>query len=281
MTIRSPGACAPIAILTDFGYRDHYAGVLRGVIASICPRAPIIDVTHGIPAQQVMAGALVLRESVKFFPSRTIFLAVVDPGVGTERTAIAVETKAGLRLVGPDNGLLWMAAEQAGIKKIVELSSPRYRLPEVSTTFHGRDIFAPAAAWLSRSVPIDELGPRLDEMIHLDVGAGLVEKPGQLDGEVIYSDGYGNLITNISRPAVERFARRGPQCRLSIRITRRAPISLHKAYAEVSPGAPLAIFGSFDLLEIAVRNGNAAKHFGATLGAPVTIRTAGSRTRSR
>src|SRR5689334_6904874 len=111
---------APIAIITDFGYRDHYAGVMKGVITSISPRTPIIDLTHGIPPQQVLAGALALRESMAFFPRRTIFLAVVDPGVGTDRKAIAVETKSGFRLVGPDNGLLWLAAEQAGIKRIVE-----------------------------------------------------------------------------------------------------------------------------------------------------------------
>jgi S-adenosyl-L-methionine hydrolase (adenosine-forming) len=281
MASRSPGARAPIAILTDFGYRDHYAGVLKGVIASICPLAQIIDLTHGIPPQQVMAGALALRESAKFFPSRTIFLGVVDPGVGTDRKAIAVETEDGMRLVGPDNGLLWLAAEQAGLKKIVELSSPRHHLPKVSASFHGRDIFAPAAAWLWRGVPMDELGPPLHEIMQLDLGARVVEKPDQLDGEIIYSDGYGNLITNISRPTFERFAHRCQQCRLSIRIMRRALIPLRRAYAEVPPGAPVAIFGSFDLLEIAVRDGNAATHFGAALGAPVTIRAAGSRTTSR
>src|ERR1700751_4458149 len=138
---------APIALLTDFGYRDHYAGVMKGVITAICPQARIIDLTHGIPPQQVLAGALALRESVNFFPRRTIFLAVVDPGVGTERKPIAVETKGGFRLVGPDNGLLWPAVERVGLKRIVELSASRYRLPQVSASFHGRDIFAPAAAW--------------------------------------------------------------------------------------------------------------------------------------
>src|SRR6516225_9023768 len=142
----------PIALLTDFGYRDHYGGVMKGVIASISPQAPIIDLTHGIPPQQVLAGALALRESVHFFPRRTIFLGVVDPGVGT------------------DNGLLWLAAERAEIKRIVELRSPRYRLPKVSASFHGRDIFAPAAAWLWRGVPMSELGPPLQTMNQLDPG---------------------------------------------------------------------------------------------------------------
>src|SRR5438128_6639136 len=107
------GTHAPIAILTDFGYRDHYAGVMKGVIASIAPQAPIIDLTHGVPPHQVLAGALALHQSADFFPRRTIFLGVVDPGVGTDRKPIAIETKSGLRLVGPDNGLLWLAAERA------------------------------------------------------------------------------------------------------------------------------------------------------------------------
>jgi S-adenosylmethionine hydrolase len=281
MATPPPGTRAPIAILTDFGYRDHYAGVMKGVIASISPQAPIIDLTHGIPPQQVLAGALVLRESVNFFPRRTIFLGVVDPGVGTDRKPIAVETKSGLRLVGPDNGLLWLAAEQAEIKRIVELRSPRYRLPKVSASFHGRDIFAPAAAWLWRGVPMGEFGPPLQTIVQLDPSGHVVENQSELYGEIIYIDGFGNLITNISRTTFERFARRSQQCRLSIRIKRRVSLPLYKAYAEAPQGAPLAIFGSFDLLEIAVRDGNAARHFNAALGVPVLIHTAGFRTTSR
>ncbi|MBV8454797.1 MAG: SAM-dependent chlorinase/fluorinase [Deltaproteobacteria bacterium] len=281
MATPAPGTRVPIAILTDFGYRDHYAGVMKGVIASISPQAPIIDLTHGIPPQQVLAGALALRESVNFFPRRTIFLGVVDPGVGTDRKPIAVETKSGLRLVGPDNGLLWLAAERAEIKTIVELRSLRYRLPKVSASFHGRDIFAPAAAWLWRGVPMGEFGPPLQTIMQLDADGRMVENQHELCGEVIYIDGFGNLITNISRTAFERFARRFQQCRLSIRIKRRASLALYKAYAEAPRGVPLAIFGSFDLLEIAVRDGNAARHFNATLGVPVLIRTADSWTASR
>jgi S-adenosyl-L-methionine hydrolase (adenosine-forming) len=280
MAKAAPGTRAPIAILTDFGYRDHYAGVMKGVIASISPQAAIIDVTHGIPPQQVLAGALILRESVNFFPRRTIFLGVVDPGVGTGRKPIAVETKRGLRFVGPDNGLLWLAAERAEIKRIVELRSMHYRLPKVSASFHGRDIFAPAAAWLWRGVPMGELGPPLRTITQLDPGARVLENQSELRGEIIYIDGFGNLITNISRTTFERFARRFQQCRLSIRVKRRASIALYKAYAEAPQGAPLAIFGSFDLLEIAMRDGNAARHFNAALGVPVLIHTARSRTTS-
>src|ERR1700735_533293 len=151
----------PIAIVTDFGYRDHYVGAMKGVIASIAPTANVIDITHGVVAQCIVAGAIALRESWRYFPPRTVFLAVVDPGVGTARAPIAIETRAGARFVGPDNGLLWLAAKEAGIKRVVKLTSPRHRLTNVTATFHGRDIFAPAAAYLWRGTPISALGPAL------------------------------------------------------------------------------------------------------------------------
>ncbi len=160
-------AAPVVAILSDFGYRDHYAGVMKGVIARIAPHAQIIDLTHGIPPQAITAGALVLAQSWRYFPARTIFLAVVDPGVGTARLPIAIETRAGARFVGPDNGLLSLAADDAGLRRIVELKAPRFRLHNVSSTFHGRDIFAPAAAWLARGASIRALGPALDKLAPL------------------------------------------------------------------------------------------------------------------
>jgi S-adenosylmethionine hydrolase len=263
---------APIALLSDFGYRDHYVGAMKGVIASIAPDAPIIDVTHGIPPQQVLAGAIALRECLSFFPRRTVFLAVVDPGVGTARRPIAIETRGGASLVGPDNGLLWPAAMRAGVKAMVELRSARYRLPQVSASFHGRDIFAPAAAWLWRGLPMTALGPAIKTIAQLEPEAGVKEMQRRLNGQVIYIDGFGNLITNISRGIFDRFAQRFQECRLSIRIKGRTVLALHKAYADAPQGDPLAIFGSFDLLEIAVRDGNAAKYFATTVGAPVLVR---------
>jgi S-adenosyl-L-methionine hydrolase (adenosine-forming) len=261
-----------IALLTDFGYRDHYAGVMHGVIAKIAPAAKMIDLTHGIPPQQIAAGALVLSQSWRFFPSRTIFLAVVDPGVGTERKAIAIDTRAGARFVGPDNGLLFPAAVAAGIKRIVELQSRRHRLPEVSATFHGRDIFAPAAAWLARGVAMDQLGPALKQIVRLEFDGKVKQDARTLAGEVIYVDTFGNLITNLSRTRVDRFGSDFRQCRLSVRIRNRTPVGIFTAYGDEPAGVPLATFGSFDLLEIAVRDGSAAEHFAAGAGTPVKLR---------
>src|SRR5579864_6618069 len=168
-TGRSSGAAPPIAILTDFGYRDHYVGAMKGVIASIAPGAPLIDITHGVPPQSIAAGAIALAQTWRLFPPRTVFLVVVDPGVGTARLPVAIQTRAGARFVGPDNGVLSLALEEAGPSRAVELRAPRYRLARVSTTFHGRDIFAPAAAHLWRGVRLGALGPALrDGLTHLE-----------------------------------------------------------------------------------------------------------------
>jgi len=260
----------PLAIISDFGYRDHYAGAMKGVIASIAPGAAVIDITHGIPAQSVVAGAIALRESWRYFPRRTVFLAVVDPGVGTARAPIAIETRAGARFVGPDNGLLWLAANQAGIKRIVKLTSPRHRLTSVSGTFHGRDIFAPAASYLWLGTPISALGPAMRSMVQLDLPRP-VRSARALRGEVIYVDGFGNLVSNIDRQTAEQFGARFRHKSLSVRIKRGAAMRLFGAYGDAPKGVPLATFGSFGLLEVAVRDGNAAAHFAAGPGSPVSL----------
>ncbi|HEV7990166.1 MAG TPA: SAM-dependent chlorinase/fluorinase [Candidatus Binataceae bacterium] len=266
------GGAAPIAILTDFGYRDHYVGAMKGVIASIAPGAPLIDVTHGVPAQSIAAGAIALAQTWRLFPPRTVFLVVVDPGVGTARLAVAVQTRAGARFVGPDNGVLSLALEEAGPSRAVELRAPRYRRARVSATFHGRDIFAPAAAHLWRGVKLESLGPPVREgLTHLEL-AEPREGVEELRGEVLYVDGFGNLVSNIARDALARFEARFPAMRLSVRIGTGAPIEILQAYGDARNGVPLATFGSFELLEIAVREGSAARHFAAGPGAMVTVR---------
>jgi S-adenosyl-L-methionine hydrolase (adenosine-forming) len=271
-TARREKSAPPIALLSDFGYRDHYVGVMKGVIASIAPAANVIDLTHGIPPQAIAAGAIALEQSWRYFPARTIFVAVVDPGVGSGRKPIAVESQAGARFIGPDNGLLWSAAESASVHRIVELRSPRYRLAEVSATFHGRDIFAPAAAHLWRGVRLTALGPELPAMTRAELIPGVNEKRNEIIGSVVYIDGFGNLITNIDRACFERFASRFRGLRLSVRIGRGASIEIRNAYGDAEAGGALATFGSFESLEIAVRDGSAAQRFAAGPGALVTIR---------
>jgi S-adenosylmethionine hydrolase len=262
----------PLAIITDFGYRDHYVGAMKGVIASIAPRTNVIDITHGVVAQCIVAGAMALRESWRYFPPRTVFLAVVDPGVGTARAPIAIETRAGARFVGPDNGLLWLAAKEAGIKRVVKLTSSRHRLTNVSATFHGRDIFAPAAAYLWRGTPISALGPALrsTSIVTLELPRP-TESSRELRGEVVYVDGFGNLVSNIDRRTAELFGSRFRHKSLSVRIKGGAAMGILDTYGDAPKGASLAIFGSFNLLEIAIRNGNAAAKFAAGPGTPVSL----------
>ena len=264
---------APVALMTDFGYRDHYAGVMKGVIATISPGSAIIDLTHGVPAQSIAAGAIALRESWRFFPADTVFVAIVDPGVGTTRLPIAIETRAGARLVGPDNGVLSLAAEEAGVKRVVRIESERYRMPAVSATFHGRDIFAPAAAHLARGLSISRLGRRLSAFERLELPRPSAGRK-RIDGEVIYVDGFGNLVTNIARGDINRLKASFPARNVSVRIDKGAPISIFDTYGDAPSGAILATFGSFELLEIAVRNGNAAERLGCTAGARVAVRIA-------
>ncbi len=265
-----PGRRYPIALLTDFGYRDHYVGAMKGVIATIAPEAPLVDITHGIPPQSVVAGAIALRESWRYFPRRTVFLAVIDPGVGTARRPIAIETAAGCRLVGPDNGLLFPAAEAAGIVRIVELTSQRYRLPHLGSTFHGRDLFAPAAAYLWKGTRLAALGRAIKGIEPLEIDHPQVAK-NELRGEVIYVDGYGNLVTNIDKPSFMRFAAGFSGRRLSVKIASGASLPVCETYGDVPKGASLATFGSFELLEVAVRDGSAARRFAAQPGMPVKV----------
>ncbi|HEX3982531.1 MAG TPA: SAM-dependent chlorinase/fluorinase [Acidisoma sp.] len=272
MPPRNSRSAPPIVLLTDFGYQDHYAGVMRGVIATIAPGATVIDLTHGIPPQSVTAGALAFAQSWRYFPPRSIFVGVVDPGVGTARLPIALETAAGARFIGPDNGLLTLAADAAGLKRAVELRDTRYRLGVVSATFHGRDVFAPAAAHLARGVRLASLGPPAPSLIRIDPMAGVVAGDDTLRGSIIYIDGFGNLVTNLDRARLASLKTRFRGGRLLARIRRGAPIPILSAYGDAALGAPLATVGSFDLLEIAVRDGSAAAHFGATLGIAVTVK---------
>ena len=166
-----------IALLTDFGTRDHYVGAMRGVVLGICPDATLADITHGIQPQDVLGGALELAAAFKYFPQGTVFLCVVDPGVGSARRGIAAEA-GGCKFVAPDNGLLTMVFKEAAPKRVVELTERRYARPDVSRTFEGRDRFAPAAAWLAKGIDLTALGRPLTSWQVLDIPARRAEAPG-------------------------------------------------------------------------------------------------------
>lgn len=254
-----------IALTTDFGYRDHFVGLMKGVIAGIDPNAQVIDVTHGIPAQDVMAGALVLRHTAGYFPPGTIQVAVVDPGVGSERTSLLIESGSQF-FIGPDNGIFSLALEKQPPTRIVRLSNPAYHLQPTSGTFHGRDIFAPVAAHLSRGVPPVAFGESVQSYEKLALPQ-IVRGECQIDAEIIYIDGYGNLFTNLE----ERDLTGLPSAGLDFQLGPIRVRGLGLNYTAVAAGEFVAVVNSWGYLEIAANQGNAQYLAGANIGAKVRV----------
>ena len=255
-----------VALLTDFGTRDHYAGTLKGVVLSVCPDATLVDIGHDIPPHDVLAGALELAACYRYFPHGTIFLVVVDPGVGSTRRGIAADV-GDYRFVAPDNGVLSAVFRESPPKKVVELTERKYARPTVSRTFEGRDRFAPAAGFLAKGVALVSLGKSVSHvhMIDLPVPAA---SGNELRGEVLRVDRFGNLITNIDRRTFEKFAAGGA---LTIGIGDRQVSRVVSTYADADSGELTALFGSSDHLELAVNGGSAAAALAAGRGARVRV----------
>jgi S-adenosylmethionine hydrolase len=254
-----------IALLTDFGTRDHYAGTMKGVVLGICPEATLVDITHDVAAHDVLGGALELAAASRYFPVGTIFLVVVDPGVGSARHGIAADT-GDYKFVAPDNGVLTAALDEHPPKRIVELTERKYARPTVSRTFEGRDRFAPAAAWLAKGVDLAALGRTAGSIQRLEIPRPAVQD-GRIDGQVVRVDRFGNLITNIDRRTFDRFAD-GP---LDIRIGLHQISRVVSTYADASAGEVCALFGSTDHLEVAANGASAAEVLDLRRGAPVHV----------
>jgi S-adenosylmethionine hydrolase len=253
-----------ITLTTDFGVEDWFVGVIKGVILQIAPRARIIDLAHGIPAGDRRAGAFALAAAAPFFPPRSIHVAVVDPGVGSHRAAIALETNRGLFL-GPDNGVLSWAVRALVVHRAHRLENPRFLLRSVSRTFHGRDVFAPAAAHLLQGVPIGRIGPKADHFERL-AWPVVVSVGRRSVGEVLYVDRFGNAISNLPNSLLE--ARSG---RWVIVRGGRALCPVGECYQAVPRGRLVAVPGSTGFLEIAVNGGNAAQALRLRPGSPLTL----------
>jgi S-adenosyl-L-methionine hydrolase (adenosine-forming) len=253
-----------ITLTTDFGYRDSFAGIMKGVIASINPQAQVIDLTHGVPRQDVMAGALTLRHSFNYFPTGTIHVVVIDPGVGGARRPLLIES-AGNYFIGPDNGVLSFAVAGKP-RQIVELTNPKYHLKATGTTFHGRDIFAPAAAHLSLGTPAAALGDRLSSCVELSMPE-VVRVQERLEGEVVYIDGYGNLFTNITQHDLTGW----PGGQLTVAIGATIIRGLASSYDSVKVNQLTALINSWGMLEIAANHSNAQQVCGAKLGDRVMV----------
>ena len=252
-----------ITLTTDFGEQDGYVGIMHGVILTICTAATVTDLSHAISPQDVPAAAFILYQAYRYFPPHTVHCVVVDPGVGSKRRAIAVRTDQGI-FVGPDNGVFSLIFNRSGcnVLEAVTLTNPTYQLPEVSHTFHGRDIFAPAAAHIATGIPLARLGPPAINLIQLDIASRATDSRGQ----IIHIDHFGNLILSVTGDLIQ-----DPQ-NVIFKVGDQTIKSLQNTFADVQEGNILAYVGSTNQhIEIAVRNGNAAQTLGVRVGDVVDI----------
>lgn len=261
-----------ITLTTDFGTSDTYVAQMKGVIAGIAPDARIVDATHGIPAQDVLAGAIALDSLVDAFPGGTIHVAVVDPSVGSRRAAVAVRTER-FTLVGPDNGLFTLVLDRHPPTAIVQLTHPDYHRLPVSPTFHGRDVFAPAAAHLANGVPIHQLGVAVTTLVNLNVPQA-DETPQGLIAVVLTTDHFGNLTTNLTRSQYDGWLVRSGSDGANVYIKGRAIGPIMHTFADVEPGDPVAYFGGSGRLELAVRHGSAHCALGDPKGIRIVLKPA-------
>ena len=258
-----------ITLTSDFGLKDPYVAEMKGVILTINPKATLIDITHEVEKFNIRMAAFMLASATPYFPQGTIHLAVVDPGVGTQRRAILIQTKKSF-FVGPDNGILILAAQNQGIEHVYQLTNPKFMLPKISSTFHGRDIFAPAAAHLDKGVQPTEFGPEIKDPINPEF-TKVKRANRSLIGEVMHIDGFGNIITNINeKDMVQNHAEKVNVDLLDISLK----LTFGKTYAQAKPKEPIALIGSHGFVEIALNQGNAAEKFHAKAGDKIVVTAA-------
>ena len=261
-----------VTFLSDFGLQDDFVGTCHGVVKRIAPEAQIIDITHGIPPQQVLQGALALANTLPYMPTG-IHLAVVDPGVGSARRPLALRDAEGRHYVGPDNGLLLPAVDRfGGVAAAHELANPDYALQPVSRTFHGRDLFAPAAAYLARGVALDDLGPPIaaDALVRLDVPVPDLA-PSGIAATALYVDRFGNVQLNVTRAHLDD-ARLVPGRRVEVEIAGvRDEVVVARTFADAADGTSILFEDSYRNVALAVSGGSAAARYGARAGDPILL----------
>jgi len=264
-----------ITFLSDFGLKDDFVGTCHGVMKRIAPEAQIIDITHGIPPQAVLQGALVLANTVGFMPVG-VHLAIVDPGVGGPRRPILLQDEEGRVYVGPDNGLLLPAASRAGIAAAHELANPDYALQTISRTFHGRDLFSPAAAHLAKGVALAELGPPVDPegLVRLDLPELLVAD-GSIVATLLYVDSFGNIALNLTRDDAEGLGIvAGARVELELAGERYYAV-MARTFADARPGDVILYEDSYKNMSLAISRGSAARMLHASPGHEIRITLAG------
>lgn len=252
-----------ITLTTDFGVSDWFVGTMKGVILKISPNTQIVDITHSVPSHDIRAGAFALMCSYKYFPEGSVHVAVVDPEVGSKRLAIAIKTRH-YWFVGPDNGVLSYALQEQDVLDIRAIENQKVRLEGVGSTFHGRDIFAPAAAHIAKGINPEFIGRKLRSFVSLPFPE-VSRRDNRITGEVIYIDRFGNVITNIKFSGMDEFYG------WSVVVGRKKLASVLGCYADVRDGEAVAVCGSSGFIEVAVRNGSAAEKLNLKTGTKIQL----------
>jgi len=262
-----------ITLLTDFGTEDEYVGLMKGAILTINPGVTIVDLSHRIDRHDIVQAAFAIRSGYPYFPEGTVHLIVVDPGVGTDRSLLALKSD-GHWFIAPDNGVLTLLCRDKNVSSLNRITNPKYFKASVSSTFHGRDIIAPVGAHIAGGLDVKELGPETDlqNIICLEGLRVRSTKNGELRGKIITIDHFGNLITNIHFDRLARWLPAAAHDRLRIKMGSNVIEGLSETYADVASDSPVAVIGSRGYLEIAINQGHAARHLNAVKGDDVWLR---------
>jgi len=258
-----------ITLTTDFGYKDPFVGIMKGVILNINPFANIIDITHGISPQNIMEAAFTIETSFASFPSKTIHVVVVDPGVGSVRRPILVITY-NYYFVGPDNGIFSQIYNLNESLNVIHLTAEHYFMPRISSTFHGRDIFAPASAWLSKGINVSNFGDPIDDYVNIPIPVPVMPTKNIIEGEVIYIDRFGNVMTNIKTQKIDELLGSKPEGKFRV-IVRGSEAPLKNYYSEAADNRLYSLINSFGYIELFVKKGNASSDFGIAVGEKVGV----------
>lgn len=258
-----------VTLTTDFGHQDHYVGAMKGVILGLAPKATLVDITHGIRAYDIIHGAFILRQIWAYYPIGTIHVAVVDPGVGTDRR-ILVGRYSGRIIIAPDNGLVTLIHRDAELEVMRVAENNRLWPRMESSTFHGRDVMAPIAGHVARGTKLEDVGPATDHVDMLQLPEATLNRDQSVTGEVLFVDRFGSLVTNITRQDISLVQNRRPDAQVYVGDQLAGPI--RQTYGDVGVGEPLALMGSSDVLEVAVNQGRAVDHFQWTTGVAVHLR---------
>lgn len=260
----------PICLITDFGTEDYYTGSMKGAILDINPDAKIVDITHEIPKQDILTGSFVLAHAAETFPAESVFIAVIDPGVGTGRRCILLRTENEYNFIGPDNGLFTLVAEKYGVKEIRKIENTDLMRGDLSSTFHGRDIMAPVGAHLSTGINPSQVGPKIKEMDKIEIEDSQVTN-GKITGIILQIDDFGNIVTNIPGKKIKQIAEIGDK--LEVRVKgKEVNLPFCRTFGDVSKGENLIYVGSSNLAELAENQGNLAEEINAERKDGIDIR---------